>query len=120
MRKMGKGRWKAEVARAELSRWENSGLSLREFSQRRGYPAHRLYWWRRRFSEASTANTGDTADHIGDETRSGWVAATITGLGVEPAVVVQLNGGIRIEVASPERVSPIWLASAATELSRNG
>jgi len=48
--------------RRVLARWERSGLTLREFGEKRGIPPSTLSWWRRVFR------------HAGDEEGNGAAA----------------------------------------------
>src|SRR5215470_3236294 len=43
---------RARQMRRVLARWERSGLTLREFGQRRGIPLSTLTWWRQVFRRA--------------------------------------------------------------------
>ena len=43
---------RARQMRRVLARWQRSGLTLREFGQRRGIPLSTLTWWRQVFRRA--------------------------------------------------------------------
>ena len=43
---------RARQMRRALTRWQRSGLTLREFGQQRGIPLSTLTWWRRVFRRA--------------------------------------------------------------------
>ena len=43
---------RARRMRRVLARWQRSGLTLREFGQRRGIPMSTLTWWRQVFRRA--------------------------------------------------------------------
>ena len=43
---------RARQMRRVLTRWERSGLSLREFGEQRGIPLSTLTWWRQVFRRA--------------------------------------------------------------------
>ena len=58
---------RARQMRRVLAHWQRSGLTLREFGEKRGIPLSTLSWWRRVFR------------HAGDEEGNGAAA--------EPAVV---------------------------------
>jgi hypothetical protein len=59
---------RARQMRRVLAHWQRSGLTLREFGEKRGIPLSTLAWWRRVFR------------HAGDEEEGNGAAA-------EPAVV---------------------------------
>ncbi len=42
----------ARQMRRVLARWQRSGLTLREFGEKRGIPPSTLNWWRRVFRRA--------------------------------------------------------------------
>lgn len=115
-RKAKTDRWSAEQAHGELSLWKDSGLTLSEFSRRRGYHAQRLWWWHKQLGTGRIS----TADSEQQETGNSWVEATITDVAARPSVVVDTGGGMRIEVAAPQRVSPSWVAAVATQLLQRG
>lgn len=127
MGKSGKQKkhWKAKQARAELTLWRDSGQTMAAFSRQRGYSANRLSWWKgelpRRgepaFETEAASAEGDTA-----ETAAGQILeATVLGISRgAAAAVVETGLGVRIEVADTERVSPLWVAAVAGQLSREG
>jgi hypothetical protein len=43
---------RAREMRRVLARWQRSGLTLREFGEKRGIPLSTLSWWRRVFRDA--------------------------------------------------------------------
>ncbi len=43
---------RARQMRRVLARWQRSGLTLREFGEKRGIPPSTLNWWRRVFRRA--------------------------------------------------------------------
>jgi hypothetical protein len=43
---------RAREMRRVLGRWQRSGLTLREFGEKRGIPVSTLSWWRRVFRDA--------------------------------------------------------------------
>ena len=43
---------RARQMRRVLARWQRSGLTLREFGEKRGIPLSTLTWWRRVFRDA--------------------------------------------------------------------
>src|SRR6266849_9721522 len=55
---------RAREMRRVLARWQRSGLTLREFGEKRGIPPSTLSWWRRVFRDA------------GDEKGNGAAAET--------------------------------------------
>ena len=114
MRKMKQGQWTAAIAQTELARWAKSGLSMRAYSEERGYPAQRLSWWRRRLG---TCESSEVAGDGAQATK--LVEATLVGFSAAPAVVID-TGDVRFEVASSERVSPSWLVEVVLGLAQRG
>jgi hypothetical protein len=55
---------RARQMRRVLARWQRSGLTLREFGEKRGIPPSTLSWWRRVFR------------HAGEEDGNGAAAET--------------------------------------------
>jgi hypothetical protein len=47
--------------RRVLARWQRSGLTLREFGEKRGIPLSTLTWWRRVFRRAGKDEVNGTA-----------------------------------------------------------
>jgi hypothetical protein len=47
--------------RRVLARWQRSGLSLREFGEKRGIPLSTLSWWRQVFRRAGEAEVNSAA-----------------------------------------------------------
>ena len=55
---------RARQMRRVLGRWQRSGLTLREFGEKRGIPLSTLSWWRRVFRDASAEDgNGSSAEH---------------------------------------------------------
>jgi hypothetical protein len=65
--------------RRVLARWQRSGLTLREFGEKRGIPLSTLTWWRRVFLLAgkeevngapaeNPVNRGDTTGECSEDT----------------------------------------------------
>ena len=125
MRKSSKQaeQWGADKARTELRLWQGSGQTMEAFSSKRGYPAHRLSWWKRqlRLKGERMAQAGAGGTERQDERMVGAILeATVTGAGSKAAAVVDTGFGVRIEVANTERVAPSWVAAVAAQLSRGG
>src|ERR1700720_4359287 len=53
---------RARQMRRVLAGWQRSGLTLREFGEKRGIPLSTLAWWRRVFRDAGEEN-GAAADN---------------------------------------------------------
>jgi len=50
--------------RRVLARWQRSGLTLREFGEKRGIPPSTLSWWRRVFRDAGAEDVnGSSAEN---------------------------------------------------------
>ena len=55
---------RAREMRRVLARWQRSGLTLREFGEKRGIPVSTLAWWRRVFRDAEAENgNGSSAEN---------------------------------------------------------
>jgi hypothetical protein len=52
---------RARQMRRVLAGWQRSGLTLREFGEKRGIPLSTLTWWRRVFRRATRAMRRGTA-----------------------------------------------------------
>lgn len=46
-----RSKWTEVEARAALSAWRDSGLTLAAFARKRGLVAERLYRWRKKFGD---------------------------------------------------------------------
>ena len=87
-----------------LEEWKQSGVTIAEFSRRRGLVPERLYLWRKRFA----AEAPEPARALT------FVPATILSANVE--AVVRLPNGVLIEIAN---ASPMWIAAVVSELTRS-
>jgi len=55
---------RARQMRRMLARWQRSGLTLREFGEKRGIPPSTLNWWRRVFRDARAEDgNGSSAEN---------------------------------------------------------
>ena len=55
---------RARQMRRVLAHWQRSGLTLREFGEKRGIPLSTLTWWRRVFRHAGNEEgNGAAAEH---------------------------------------------------------
>ena len=52
---------RARQMRRVLERWQRSGLTLREFGEKRGIPPSTLSWWRQVFRRAGEEGVNSTA-----------------------------------------------------------
>ena len=87
-----------------LEEWRESGVTIAEFSRRRGLVPERLYLWRKRF-----------AAEIAEPARAlTFVPATVLSTNAE--VVVRLPNGVLLEIAN---ASPSWIAAVVSELTRS-
>jgi hypothetical protein len=120
-----KQRWTSADARAALDAWREQGGTLAAFCRARGIHPERMRRWQRRLAMPS-AKTGarlarssaSTPCRVDKAPADGWVEAMITGATAgSSAVVVQLRGGDRIEVACPTRVDAGWLARLVAGLA---
>lgn len=115
--------WNADRARAELGLWRSSGKTMEAFSSKRGYPAHRLSWWKRQLrlrgqwseEQEATAAAESEAGAAG-----AILEATVTGAARGAAAVVEMGLGVRIQLADTAAVDPRWIAAVAAHLSRGG
>lgn len=102
-------RWTESRARRELEAWRRSGDSMAEYARKRGYPAHKLQWWKGRLA---------AAEQPVESTALALAPAVITGA-QQPAVVVSIaTDEVRLEIDDPEAVHPAWLAELAAMLHR--
>jgi hypothetical protein len=53
---MAHGQWTEVEARAALTAWKKSGLSVERFARDRGLVPQRLYWWKKKL-EARASST---------------------------------------------------------------
>ena len=98
--------WTEDDARSALEEWRRSGKSIAVFARDRGMSAPRLYWWRRRLSQALTKPSPISL-----------VPAAIVSAGTA-ATVIRLPNGLAVEIASTD-VSPAWVAALVAELTRS-
>lgn len=52
---MAHGQWTEVEARAALTAWKKSGLSIEKFARDRGLVPQRLYWWKKKLEERSSS-----------------------------------------------------------------
>ena len=96
--------WNEGEARGVLDEWKQSGVTIAEFSRKRGLVPERLYLWRKRFAaEGSQPARALTL-----------VPATIVSTNAE--LVLRLPNEVTIEVGN---ASPTWLATMVRELTRS-
>jgi hypothetical protein len=106
-------RWTVSQARRELARCESSGLTIADYSRKRGLSAKRLYRWRKRLGEQTRRDLA-----VGVDVQTQWVEATVTQTaGSEPAVAISNGWDMRLEVHAPDRVTTGWLATLWQRLS---
>jgi hypothetical protein len=80
---------RARQMRRMLVRWQRSGLTLREFGEKRGIPPSTLSWWRRVFRDA------------GDEKGNGAAAETpVVFTEVRPPANVMMTPAV-LEIVLP-------------------
>jgi hypothetical protein len=103
------GRWDARIARRALTSWRASGLTQGEFARMYGFPAQRLSWWRRRLEKKTRRRGVDGAPSLA------FIPADVHR---SSTVVVQLAGGVLLEIADAAKVAPSWIAALARELER--
>lgn len=103
------GRWDATRARRALAAARRSGMSLSEFARRHGVNAQRLSWWRWRLKGGAKQRTAEPTSAVA------FIPAEVRG---SAAVIVQLAGGVVLEVGETAAVAPRWIAELARELSR--
>src|SRR5690606_18184510 len=86
-------RWSETEARAVLEQWRRSGEPLAVFARKRGLPAPRLYWWRRKLSSqaAGRSNSTDAPQPVLLPVR---VVKAEPGLPAEPIEVELLSGHV--------------------------
>ena len=86
-----------------LDEWRRGGETIAAFARRRGLPASRLYWWRKRL----------WADAPAAAPTLSLVPASI--MSTESTLTIRLPGEVAIEVAN---ASPSWAAALVAELAR--
>jgi hypothetical protein len=97
--------WDQRLARAALTAWRRSGLSMSAFARQRGLSPQRLAWWRTRLGSAEQVSLAPL------------VPVTVTAASAAVEIVV---GDVRVDVAAPEAVSPTWVAELVDRLRRRG
>ena len=71
---------RARQMRRVLARWQRSGLTLREFGEKRGIPLSTLSWWRQVFRRAGEEDgNGAAAENRGGVHRSATSRRTFQG-----------------------------------------
>lgn len=97
------------AGRALVAAWEASGLPQSVFARRRGVSAQRLSYWRLRLGQRGAAASVPGFVEIPSTTSSG------TG-----AVVVEVGGGIRVQVERGFDPELLGAVVAALSKSRSG
>jgi len=94
-----------------LAGWKRSGLSMAAYAGRRGYPAHRLTWWKKRLKEeVDTRGQGSGSVVLAPAVVTGTVRE-------QAAVTVAVTGGsVRIVVEDPSAVGPDWIGRLVAEV----
>lgn len=103
--------WTEGRARRELEGWRRSGESMAAYARTRGYPAHRLSWWKWRLAGKEAVETATVA----------LAPAVVTGLAAthrSPVVVSIAPDEVRVEIEDPAAVHPAWVAELASALRR--
>ena len=98
-------RWTEREGRQALAAWKDSGLSASAFARQHGLNSQRLLWWRK---QLGGWETGKATEQPGSSTVSL----------IRAGMAVRLPGGVVVEFADVNAVSPIWVASLASELWR--
>jgi transposase-like protein len=96
--------WNADEARGVLAEWKQSGVTIAEFSRKRGLVPERLYLWRKRFATETT------------EPRRALALVPATIISTNAELVIRLPNDVTIEVENP---SPTWIAAVVRELTRS-
>jgi hypothetical protein len=114
-RRSGWKQWTAADARRELRAWRESKRPLETFARGRGYDGSRLRWWRERLKdEAGPSRQAAAPAFVPAVVREVRVPTRL--LRTEPAVAVQLPGGMVLEVTDVAVVPPDWLAAVVRAL----
>ena len=113
----GRRRWSEREGRQALAAWEQSGLSASEFARRHGLNPQRLLWWRKQLGqwsegEAIKKRTVAVPSLVPAEVRVNTASSGA------PTMVLRLPGGVAIEFADTNAVTPGWVASVVSELWR--
>jgi transposase-like protein len=108
-------RWTEREERQALAAWKDSGLSASAFARQHGLNSQRLLWWRKQLggweTDKATEQPGSsTVSLIRAEVRESTTAAA--------GMALRLPGGVVVEFADVNAVSPTWVASLASELWR--
>ena len=112
---LGGRRWTEREGRQALAAWKDSGLSASAFARQHGLNSQRLLWWRKQLGgwstgEAIEPTASSTVSLIRAEVRESTTAAA--------GMAVRLPGGVVVEFADVNAVSPTWIASLASEVWR--
>jgi hypothetical protein len=111
----GGQRWTEREGREALAAWKGSGLSASGFARQHGLNPQRLLWWRKQLGSWDTdeeiePTASSTVSLIRAEVRGSTTAAA--------GMVLRLPGGVVVEFADANAVSPTWVASLASEVWR--
>lgn len=112
---LGGRRWTEREGRQALAAWKDSGLSASGFARRHGLNPQRLLWWRK---QLGGWNTGEAIEQTASSTVSLIRAEVCGGTTPTAAMVLRLPGGVVVEFADANAVSPTWIASLASEVWR--
>ena len=111
----GPQQWRPADAERVIAAWQASGKSLAAFADDYGIGAQRITWWRKRLASGEPA-TSSSMEFVPVTVRGAPELASAAAVAVRATVTLTMPGGVRIEVAEPEGVSPAWIAALAGEL----
>lgn len=113
MGKLGQKHWTTEQAKAVLSEWRASGLSVMAFSEKAGLRRNRLNWWRKRLGDWNEEGVpSESSLKLVPLIPSEVVSPRMRG-----AVTMRLPGGIELEFEDAQ-LSPAWVAALVREVAR--
>ena len=108
-------RWTEREGRQALAAWKDSGLSASAFARQHGLNSQRLLWWRK---QLGGWETGKAIEQSGSSTVSLIRAEVRESTTTAAGMALRLPGGVVVEFADVNAVSPTWVASLASELWR--
>jgi hypothetical protein len=109
--------WTEGEGRRVIDAWSRSGETVSTFARRAGLGARRVYWWRERLG-ITRPTAGESETPVAGPAFLPVVvrAAPATSKGAVAPVTVCTRGGVRVEVATLDGVSALWIATLVRSL----
>lgn len=101
--------WKRKDARRVVAAWRRSGVSQRVFAAEHGLSRQRLCYWNSRLNARKSERCA------AQSTEPRFAPAVVVDAGA--AVSIRVRNAMTIEISTPARVAPEWLAEFVGRLA---